>query len=119
MADAAVALKPAVRKLSKHLRKLEAKIEDYDANIAITSSEEERGMWDSSDGEGTANAVNNGASGSGTQPKASSGPSTEEIVAKAVAAALKAQNESAQYQQRKQEWTVNSTGSLLLIFIEL
>ena len=111
MADAAIALKPTIRKMSKHLRKLEAKIEDVDADIIITASEEERGMFDSSDGDNADAAANGAAPG----PPASSKPneSTDEIVRRAVAAALQAQNESVQFQMRKQEWTVGGAGSNL------
>ena len=109
MADAALALKPTIRKMSKHLRKLEAKIEDIDADIVITASEEERGMFDSSDGENAGAAVG-GAAVPG--PPASSKPteSTDDIVRRAVAAALQAQNESMQFQLRKKEWTVGGAG---------
>ena len=122
MQENATALKPSIRKLSKHLRKLEAKLENYDLNIDITDSEEERDIWDFSDNDdgdaiglqqgGQGAAVNAGASGSGTVRTTAikkSGESIDEIVRMAVASAMKAQTE--QFAQRKQEWTFGDKGN--------
>ena len=123
--ESAANIKPKIKKLSRHVKKMKAKLDDWDANmdVTITSSEAEADPWATSDEDTNSTALDQASGSNSTALGAknstgnnsvtsgsANGADMARLVKDAVAAAMTARDqqvtEQKQFAGRKQEWTI-------------